>query len=252
MASHGVDHLIVQRLLASPNLREARRALVGSGVFIMAQFALFLVVGVALFAYYQGRSFATPDEVFPTFILEGLPAGVSGLVIAGIISVAMSSEASAINSLASALTLDLYGPLSGRGGDQAHMFRMGRLFTLFFGIVLIVGAILFQFIQQGTPVVLIALNIASFTYGGLLGGFLLGVLSRRADQKDAIIAMAAAIVVMTVLWASQQFGAIPRVVDGLWFSLIGSTITVGVGVASAAVRGSTGGHGAPADAGAGA
>ncbi|MEQ1856105.1 MAG: sodium:solute symporter [Longimicrobiales bacterium] len=238
MASHGVDHLIVQRMLASPNLREARKALIGSGVFIMAQFTLFLVLGVALYAYYQGRAFATPDEIFPTFILEGLPAGISGLVIAGIFSVAMSSEASAINSLASALTLDLYGPLSGRSADSAHMFRMGRLFTLFFGVVLIVGAILFQFIQQGTPVVLIALNIASFTYGGLLGGFLLGVLSSKADQKDAIIAMATAIGVMAVLWATQQFGIVPRLVDGLWFSLIGSAITVGVGMASATIRGS--------------
>jgi SSS family transporter len=236
MASHGVDHLIVQRLLASPNLREARKALIGSGVFIMAQFTLFLIVGVALYAYYEGSAFASPDAIFPTFILEGLPAGISGLVIAGIFSVAMSSEASAINSLASALTLDLYGPLSGRSADTQHMFRMGKVFTLLFGVLLIVGAIGFQFIQQGTPVVLIALNIASFTYGGLLGGFLLGVLSKRADQTDAIIAMATAILVMTVLWASQQFGVTPRLVDGLWFSLIGSAITVSVGMASAAVR----------------
>ncbi|MSR22313.1 MAG: sodium:solute symporter [Gemmatimonadetes bacterium] len=240
MASHGVDHLIVQRLLASPNLREARKALIGSGVFIIAQFTLFLVLGVALFAYYQGRSFATPDEIFPTFILEGLPAGISGLVIAGIFSCAMSSEASAINSLASALTLDLYGPLSGRSGDQSHMFRMGKVFTLFFGIVLIVGAICFQFLQQGTPVVLIALNIASFTYGGLLGGFLLGVLSRRADQMDAIIAMSTALVVMTTVWAAQQFNFLPKLVDGLWFSLIGSFITVAVGMVSASLRGSRG------------
>jgi SSS family transporter len=84
MASHGVDHLIVQRLLASPNLREARKALIGSGVFIMAQFVLFLVLGVALYAHYQGQAFASPDAIFPTFIVDGLPAGVSGLVIAGI------------------------------------------------------------------------------------------------------------------------------------------------------------------------
>jgi solute:Na+ symporter, SSS family len=239
MASHGVDHLIVQRLLASPNLREARKALIGSGVFIVAQFTLFLIVGVGVYAYYQGRAFATPDEIFPTFIVQGLPAGISGLVIAGIFSVAMSSEASAINSLASALTLDLYGPLSGRSADQAHMFRMGKLFTLFFGIVLIVGAILFQFVQQGTPVVVIALNIASFTYGGLLGGFLLGVLSRKADQTDAIIAMSTAIVLMTILWGAQQFGAMEKKVDGLWFSLIGSTITVLVGMISARLRGSS-------------
>jgi SSS family transporter len=236
MASHGVDHLIVQRMLAAPTLKDARKALVGSGVFIVGQFTLFLLVGVGVYAYYQGRAFATPDEIFPTFIMEGLPAGISGLVIAGLISVAMSSEASAINSLASALTLDLYGPLSGRGADQQHMLRAGKLFTLLVGVVLIVGGILFQFAQQGTPVVVIALNIASFTYGGLLGGFLLGALSRRADQIDALIGMATAVVVMTLLWLAQQFGGMQKWIDPLWFSLLGSAITLATGVASSRVR----------------
>lgn len=240
MASHGVDQLIVQRLLASPNLREARKAVIASGVFIMGQFTLFLLVGIGLFAYFKGRAFATPDEIFPTFIMEGLPAGVSGLVIAGIFSVAMSSEASAINSLASSLTLDLYGPLSRRSDDSEHMLKMGRLFTLLFGVILIVGGVLFQFVQQGTPVVVIALQIASFTYGGLLGGFLLGVLSKKADQTDAIAAMSFALLVMTSLWAAQQFGGMKKVIDPLWFSLIGSAITVGVGMLLAAIRGSTG------------
>jgi SSS family solute:Na+ symporter len=238
MASHGVDHLIVQRMLAAPSLREARKALIGSGIFIVGQFTLFLIVGLGLYAYYQGQTFATPDEVFPRFIMEGLPAGISGLVIAGILSVAMSSEASAINSLASSLTLDLYGPLSGRTGDSAHMLRAGRMFTLLFGVILIVGAILFQFVEQGTPVVVIALNIASFTYGGLLGGFLLAVLSKTADQTDALIAMATAIVVMTILWAAQQFGWVETRVNGLWFSLIGSSLTVAIGMVSATIRGS--------------
>jgi Na+/proline symporter len=204
----------------------------------MAQFTLFLIVGVGIYAYFGGRAFATPDEIFPAFITEGLPAGISGLVIAGIFSVAMSSEASAINSLASSATLDIYGPLSHRGGDSAHMLRAGKFFTLVFGIVLIVGGVLFQFAQQGTPVVVIALQIASFTYGGLLGGFLLGLISKRADQTDAIIAMAFAILAMTSVWALQQFGFVEKVVDGLWFSLFGSALTVIVGMASAAVRGS--------------
>lgn len=240
MASHGVDQLIVQRLLASPSLREARKAVIASGVFIVAQFTLFLLVGIGLFAYFKGRTFATPDEIFPTFIVQGLPAGVSGLVIAGIFSVAMSSEASAINSLASAMTLDLYGPLSRRSDDNVHMLKMGRLFTLMFGVILIVGGVLFQFVQQGTPVVVIALQVASFTYGGLLGGFLLGVLSKKADQTDAIIAMATALVVMSSLWAAQQFGAMKKIIDPLWFSLIGSALTVAVGTLSAAMRGSAG------------
>ena len=118
------------------------------------------------------------------------------------------------------------------------MTSRGKLFTLMFGIILIVGGVLFQFVQQGTPVVVIALQIASFTYGGLLGGFLLGLISKNADQIDAIIGMGVAIAAMAALWALQQFGAMTKVVDPLWFSLIGSALTVVVGMVSAAMRGS--------------
>ncbi|MBI4409619.1 MAG: sodium/solute symporter [Gemmatimonadetes bacterium] len=244
MASHGVDHLIVQRLLASPSLGAARRALVTSGVIIIVQFALFLLVGVGLYAFYQGRSFTTPDEIFPGFIVAELPPGVSGLVIAGILAAAMSTVASSLNSLASATTHDLYAALSGRADDQRHLLHAGKVFTLVWAGILIGGAMLFQLAAQGTPVVIVALQIASFTYGGLLGGFLLGVLDRRAAQRDAITGMAVAIALMTTLWAAQQFALLPRVfpgapgriVDTLWFALLGSAITVAVGMASARLR----------------
>ncbi|MSR37197.1 MAG: sodium:solute symporter [Gemmatimonadetes bacterium] len=232
MATHGADHLIVQRLLASKSLPDARKALIGSGVIVVLQFALFLIIGLSLFAYYQGQTFQTPDEVFPRFIFEGLPAGISGIVIAGIFSVAMSSEASAVNSLASALTHDIYGPLSGRAGDEEHLMRAGKRFTLLAGALLIGGAIMFQFVRPNTPIVIIALQIASFTYGGLLGGFLLGILSRTARQRDVILGMSVAIVSMATLWGAQQFGFMTKVIDPLWFTLLGSAITVAVGVAS--------------------
>lgn len=236
MASHGVDHLIVQRLLAARSKGEAGLAVVGSGVVVVAQFALFLLVGVGLFAHYGGAPFDPADEVFPRFIVEGLPPGVSGLIIAGVLAAAMSTVSSSLNSLASATTHDLYAPLSKRGGDPVHLLRVGRQFTLLWAAILVGGAILFRFVSEGTPIVVIALQVASFTYGGLLGGFLLGVLSRRADQRDAILGMAAATVFMTVLWAAQQFGAMEKVVDTLWFALIGSAVTVAVGSTSAWIR----------------
>lgn len=232
MASHGVDHIIVQRLLASGSLREARRALLTSGVIVIGQFALFLLVGVGLFAFYRGREFATPDEIFPTFIVEALPPGVTGLVIAAVLAAAMSTVSSSLNSLSSATTLDLYAPLSGREGDSEHLMRAGRVFTLLWAIVLVAGASLFQFAQQGTPVVVIALQIASFTYGGLLGGFLLAVLVPRAGQRDALLGMSVAMLSMTLLWALQQFGVMERVVDTLWFALIGSLLALAVGALS--------------------
>ncbi len=96
MASHGADQLMVQRLLACRSLRDSQKALVGSALLVMLQFALFLVVGLLLWSYYGGASYAElgvsrGDEVFPKFIVEGLPAGLSGLLLAGIIAAAMST-----------------------------------------------------------------------------------------------------------------------------------------------------------------
>jgi solute:Na+ symporter, SSS family len=238
MASHGVDHIIVQRLLASKSLADARKAVLTSGVIIIGQFALFLVVGVGLYAFFRGQQFGSPDEIFPRFIVEQMPSGVRGLVIAGILAAAMSTVAGSLNSLASATTHDIYAPLA-KAGDEVHLMKMGKRFTLMWGVILIGGAMLFQFVQQGTPVVVIALEIASFTYGGLLGGFMLGVLSKRADQVDAMIGMGTAIVLMAILWSIQKFGVVEPIVNGLWFALIGSTITVIVGETSARLRGST-------------
>ncbi|HEX2095223.1 MAG TPA: sodium:solute symporter [Longimicrobiaceae bacterium] len=233
MASHGADHLIVQRLLASPSLRDARRALVASGVIVLAQFALFLVIGVGLWVFYRGQTFETPDQIFPRFAVQELPPAVSGLVVAAILAAAMSSS---LNALAAVSVHDVYVPLSRREHSQEHLLRLGKRFTLLWGIVLIVLSLAFQWVATGTPVVVIALQIASFTYGGLLGGFLLGILSRRADERDAVTGMAVAVAGMTTLWAVQQFGAAPKVIDTLWFALIGSAVTVGVGTTSAAVR----------------
>lgn len=237
MASYGVDHLIAQRLLAAPSLPGARRALVGSGLLVIAQFALFLAVGLGLYAHYRARAFAVPDEIFPRFIVEGLPPGMSGLIVAGILAAMMSTVSSSLNSLASAATHDIYAPLAGIEGDERRLLRAGRVFTLLWAGILIGGALLFHFVQAGTPIVVIALQIASFTYGGLLGGFLLAVLSRRAAQRDAVLGIASAIVVLTSLWAAQQFGLMERRIDGLWFSLIGALITVAVGMTSASWRG---------------
>ena len=236
MASHGVDHLIVQRLLAARSQRDAQRAIIGSGFIVFAQFVLFLIVGAGLFAYYGGRAFANPDEIFPRFILVGLPAGLSGLVVAGILAAMMSTVSSSLNSLSSALANDVWGPLAGRQNDDAWMLRLGRKLTLFWAAVLVGGAILFQFVRQGTPIVVTALQIASFTYGGLLGTFLLGVLSKRAGQRDAVFGMTTAIVLMSALWAGQQFGWIPRLLDTLWFALAGSVVTVIAGSISARIR----------------
>ena len=245
MASHGADQMIVQRLLASASLRDARRALIGSGIAVIAQFALFLFIGLGLYAFYEARTFARPDEIFPTFIVEAMPPGLTGLVIAAILAAAMSTVSSSLNSLAAATTHDIYLPITGRDADDPRVFRMARLFTLMWAVALIGAALLYP--AQGTPVVVVALSIASFTYGGLLGGFFLGMLVTRATQRDAILGMAVGIITMSVIvFARPLSAAYPGLADSLagvgriawpWYVLIGTSITMLVGTLSSFTHG---------------
>ena len=110
MASHGADQLIVQRLLASSSLADARKALIVSGFAVFVQFALFLVIGIGLFAFYAGRTFPVPDEIFPRFIIEVMPPGLTGVVVAAILAAAMSTISSSLNSLSAATTHDIFIP----------------------------------------------------------------------------------------------------------------------------------------------
>lgn len=243
MASHGADQLIVQRLLSSRSLGDARKALIGSGVAVFFQFTLFLMVGVGLFAFYGERSFGKPDDIFPTFVLEEMPQGLVGLIVAAIIAAAMSTQSGAINSLSAATTHDIYLPLTGRKPDDPQTLRAGKFFALVWGVGLTLGALLFR--QRETPVVEVALGIASFTYGALLGGFFLGILWSRARQRDAILGMSVGIFAMAfVVFAKQLSEAYPVLSDTLgpfariawpWYVLIGTSITFAVGIVSSLV-----------------
>src|SRR5258705_3985535 len=124
-ASHGTDHLIVQRLLAARNLKDAQRALIGSGGFIIAQFALFLLVGTALWLAGADQPGIRGDAIYPTFILTHLPTGIAGLAAGGILAAAMSSHPSAGNSLPSPSTHHFYPPLTGRP-EPRRLARGGR------------------------------------------------------------------------------------------------------------------------------
>ena len=248
MASHGTDQLIVQRLLAARNLRDAQKAIVGSGIVVFVQFTLFLIIGLGLWAFYQGRIFTTTDEIFPSFIIARMPPGLVGLIIAAVVAATMSTHSGAINSLAAATMHDIYLPLTKRSADSPETLRMSKLFALGWGTVLTLGALLFR--ENGTPVVIVALGIASFTYGGLLGGFFLGVFWSRANQRDAITGMSVGIAAMSfVVFARQISTWVPSLAEPLgpfasiawpWYVLIGTTITMVTGMLSSLT------HAAPA------
>lgn len=224
MGSHGADQLIVQRLLTCKDLRSSQKALVWSAVVVMAQFLVFLLVGLGLWVFYGGVGFDRSDEIFARFIVEELPPGITGLLIAGIFAAAMSSLSSSINSLASASAYDFWAPLRGIVGDEARILRVGKGFTLLWAALLIGGAVLFIPLSTRTSAVEVALGIASVVYGGLLGAFALGILADRADQRSTMTGMATGIGVVMVIWLT-----VPERVAWPWFVLIGTMVTFSVG-----------------------
>ena len=228
-ASHGTDHLLVQRLLAARQLSDARRALIGSGVLVIGQFALFLFVGTVLWAAGADQEGLRGDAIYPSFIVEHLPAGLAGLVVAGLLAAAMSTVSSSLNSLASGTTNDFYAPLTGKT-DRRHLLRVGRWATVAWAIILVGGAIAFLTSARDAPVVVLALSIASLTYGPLLGAYVLAF-AQRVTQRDAILAMAITTIVMTMV----VLGFPIRLLDGLawpWYVPLGTGLCVAVGLTS--------------------
>ncbi len=230
-ASHGTDHLIVQRILTVRNLTNARKALIGSGVLVIAQFALFLLVGVLIWAAGADDGSLQSDRIFPQFIVDHLPVGLAGLVIAGVLAAAMSTVSSSLNSLASATTHDFYAAITGRR-DPRHLLKVGRWATLAWAVVLMGGALAFR--SQDTPVVVLALSVASIAYGGLLGTFIMAELMPRSGGRDAITAILVATAAMLVVVLIK-----PGPFENLawpWYVPLGTAITLAVGFLSSSVR----------------
>jgi SSS family solute:Na+ symporter len=243
-ASHGTDHLIVQRLLATRSLADARRALVGSGVMVILQFLLFLLVGTAIWAAGRAPEGMAGDQIFSRFVIDIFPTGLSGLVIAGILAAAMSTLSSSISALASSLTHDLYSSWTGER-DPVRLLRVGRVVSLGWGLALVLGALGFHSLASGndTPVVVLALSIASVTYGALLGAYILSGADQRITGPDVIRGAVVTLTVMLVtIFAARLVAAGFEFLSPLgrlawpWYVPMGTAITVIVAWLSSRLR----------------
>src|SRR5579871_422706 len=159
-ASHGTDQLIVQRLLAARGQKQSVAALLTSGIAVLFQFALFLTVGVMLWAFYRvpSSTFLRPDRIYPTFIVSKMPHGMSGLLIAAILAAAMSNLSAALNSLSSSAIMDFYARLRPQA-DETTKMRLSRLATLFWALILFALAVIA--LHKVGRVVEVGLQIAS-------------------------------------------------------------------------------------------
>ena len=220
MSTHGTDQYMVQRYLCTTSSRKASIALLASGAVILVQFIGFLFIGALLFAYYRPDlrpvAFTSNDQVFPDFIINHVPSGLSGLIIAAVLAAATSPST---NSIAATAVTDLYQPLV-RDRSDAHYLRVSRLLTVIAGIAQITVAL--TLIGTTSSAVNTALGVASLINGPILGVFLLSAMQREGSTA-AFAGMIAGIVAVTTVW-------LLNLVAWPWFAVIGSLTTLGVGL----------------------
>jgi Na+/proline symporter len=215
LSTHGTDQYLVQRYLCTDRPRSAAKALLASAAVVLVQFAMFLFIGVLLFAFYRdGAPVSAPDQVFPHFIANHLPVGLSGLVIAAILAAAMSSS---LNSIAATVVADLTRPR-----DDRQAMRFSRVITVLAGIAQIAVGLAMQHTERSA--LNTALAIASLINGPILGVFFLGA-TKRASTPAALIGMSAGIAAVAVV-AFATKTAWP------WYTVVGSMTTFGVGMIS--------------------
>lgn len=238
MASHGSDQLIVQRILATRTLRDGQKAMIASGIFVTIQFAAFSLVGALLWSYNKGRSFKdlglnSSDNLYPNFILHSLPVGISGLLVAGILGAAMGSLSSALNSMSNSTVSDIAHNLFRTSPSDEALLKLARVMTLVWAVLMAVFACAFS--TSSGNVYLTGLTIAGYTYGALLGAFLLGRLVKRANEIDAVVAFLVTVGVMTYIVRSVKIdvtvagATVPTAIAAQWLVPIGVVVTLVVG-----------------------
>jgi len=240
MSSHGAEQLIVQRVLACKNVADGRKALVLSAFLIFPLFAIFLLVGVMLWVFYQSHPFQIPlpearpgikanDFIFPIFMMTEVPHVLRGFLIVAILSAAMSSVSSALTSLASVSTMDFVKGQHGKRSEEFYL-RFSKYSTVVWAAILILVAYLSR---EVAFVMNAAFTLRGLTSGALLGGLMLAVFWKNGRAVSVIAGMAASLLFMIGVsqfsWETTVAGkSVTHKVFWPWFTLIGTVVTLSV------------------------
>ena len=207
MATHGTDQDMVQRMLTAPDIRRSRRSLILSGLADIPVALSFTFIGVLLWVYYHlpAHDARRPEsDYFVNFILRELPPGVRGVMAAGLFATAMGSLSTALNALATSFTRDFYpGNFPTRTQGQREQMVAARWSTAFFAVLLAaigVGTAWVKLTHPEIRIIPIVLGSFGYTYGSLLGIFLVGMTTRtRGNCGGNLLAMLAGFVVVAIL-----------------------------------------------------
>jgi len=245
MSTHGAEQLIVQRVLACGTVSEGRKALCLSAVLVFPLFLIFLMVGVMLWVFYKGTGhllkiplpeaspgIASNDYIFPIFMMTEVPHILKGFLIVAILSAAMSSISSAITSLASVSTMDFIKQMV-KGRDEDYFLRFSKYSTVFWAALLVLTAYL---TREVTFVLNAAFSLRGLTAGALLGSLIIALFWRRLGARATMAGMITSVIVMCLIYWPAKIPAIKPwwiatfggEVFWPWFTLIGTSVTLGV------------------------
>ncbi len=254
LSTHGTDQDMVQRVLTCSSVSGGRKSLILSAVLSLPVAALFLCVGSCLWLYYgeegafqvasemaarAGESSPSKgyDYVFLRFVVSELPAGVRGLIVAGVFAAAMSSLDSAIAALSSTAVKSLWEPHVAPNRDEAYYLRASRIFAAVFGVVLIAVAWTTWVVgasgsaREGFGVLMLGLLVLTWIFPPLLGIFLVGALTQRGSDRGNVLAVLCGVGLSLFFWFwSDITGQAERPVAYIWNSLLGCAMSFSIAV----------------------
>jgi len=207
MSTHGTDQDMVQRMLTATDFRKSRLSLITSGLADLPIATSFLLVGILLWVFYKiqpdSNLPAADNEIFAYYIITQMPVGLRGLIVAGVFATMMGSTSAALNALATSFTKDFFLPYFPHRDSQRTPIWAARVSTVVFAGLIIVVAMataIAVLIDPKLTIIAIVFQIAGYTYGALLGVFLVGMLTKsRGSDRSNIFAMLLAIVAVLVI-----------------------------------------------------
>lgn len=217
LAYFGVDQAQVQRVLTAESMKNVKYSLWFSGVVALFQMFIFLLMGSILFIYFEGKSFSNPNDVFIEFALAKLPSGALGLIIAAIFASAMSSIDSALNSISTVFVKDIYEKWINPASKNNQSLKVSRIVTFVWG--LFIAAFAFLVSNTNLSILEAISKYGSYLLGSMLGVFILGFYTKKANQIGTSIGLISGVFV--VAYVAQN-----TAVFWMWNNLIGVTVTL--------------------------
>ena len=239
-SAYTTDQALVQRYMSTPTLRQSRAAIWTSALGGIPTGLLFFFLGTALWAFYRQHAGLLPadvdnDRIFPVFIVQQLPVGLSGLLIAGVFAAAMSSIDSGVNSISAAVTTDFIRRFR-PGATEARMLVLARVLTVVIGAIGTGMALMLATWQIESQYKFFMMILGLFG-GSLAGLFVLGLFTRRATWKGALVGAAVGAAAMAVLRLRPGWLPAGVRVHDMLYGLIGLAVCVGVGYLASLVLG---------------